>query len=76
MTSLGRLFILLGIILLISGALLLALDRLGIRSGHLPGDLIIKRGNLTCMFPLATSILLSIGLTVLLNWIGKFLNHK
>ncbi len=32
-----------------------------------PGDLVIQRGNVTCFFPLATMILLSVGLTLLLN---------
>ncbi|MEW6456108.1 MAG: DUF2905 domain-containing protein [Acidobacteriota bacterium] len=40
--------------------------------GKLPGDILIKKGNFTFYFPLATSILISILLTILLNLLFKF----
>jgi ribose/xylose/arabinose/galactoside ABC-type transport system permease subunit len=36
---------------------------------RLPGDFVWRRGNVTVYFPLATSVILSILLTVLLNWL-------
>jgi len=56
----------LGFGLLVVGVILVLLSRLT-GSGWLPGDVVIRRGNLTCVFPLATSLLLSILLTLLLN---------
>ena len=53
---------------MIAGVIFLV-ERLGVPVGRLPGDIRIQRGNLTCFFPLATTILLSIVLTVLLNLI-------
>ena len=35
--------------------------------GRLPGDIVLKRGDATFYFPLATSILVSIAITVILN---------
>jgi hypothetical protein len=42
--------------------------------GRLPGDFRFQTGNITCMIPLATSILLSVVLTILLNVIVRLLN--
>jgi hypothetical protein len=53
-------------ILLVGGGLYLA-GRLNLPFGRLPGDIRIERGNLTCLIPLATSILLSAVLTIVLN---------
>jgi Protein of unknown function (DUF2905) len=58
---LGRLLIIVG--LLIAGAGLLI--TLGVPIGRLPGDITIRRGNFTFYFPLATSIVASIILTLL-----------
>ncbi len=41
--------------------------------GKLPGDILISKDGFSFYFPLATSILLSILLTVLINIIGRFL---
>jgi hypothetical protein len=58
---LGRLLIVLG--LAIAGVGLLI--TLGVPIGRLPGDFTIRRGNFTFYFPLATSIVASIVLTLL-----------
>ena len=63
----GRSFILIG--LLIAGVGLLM--TLGLPIGRLPGDFAIKRGNFSFYFPLATSIIVSIVLTVILMLFGK-----
>ncbi|MGB9640000.1 MAG: DUF2905 domain-containing protein [Anaerolineales bacterium] len=80
MTSLAKLLMIIGIVLLISGGILYLLGKIGINNvriplGHLPGDINIHGDNFTCMIPIASSILLSILLTVLLNLIVKLLNR-
>lgn len=65
--SLGRMLVAAGALLLVIGALLLVVDRFpGLRIGRLPGDIRIERGNFTFYFPLATSIAVSLVLTLLL----------
>ena len=63
----GRLLIIAG--LLIAGAGLLM--TLGFPIGRLPGDFSYKRGNFSFYFPLATSILASIILTLLMMLFGR-----
>lgn len=63
----ARLFILAGLVLLGIGVLL----ALGVPLGRLPGDLTFRRGSVTVAVPLATSILASIVLTLLLNWLFR-----
>jgi hypothetical protein len=63
----GRLFIIVG--LLIAGAGLLMV--LGFPLGRLPGDMSIRRGNFSFYFPLTTSILASIILTLLMMLFGR-----
>ena len=63
----GRTLIFIG--LLIAGAGLLI--TLGVPVGRLPGDFTIRRGNFSFYFPLATSIVISILLTVLMMFLGR-----
>lgn len=65
MESIGRTLLFAGLALAAVGGLLMLGERLGL--GRLPGDLVWKRRGLTVHFPLATSILVSLVLTVLLN---------
>ena len=65
--QIGRFFILLGLIISAIGALLLLSGRIP-WLGRLPGDILIQKKNFTFYFPLATSIIISIILT-LLFWI-------
>jgi hypothetical protein len=66
-----RIFLLLGLLFLVIAGVVYLAERFGIPLGRLPGDIRIQRGNLTCFFPLATTILFSIVLTVLLNLISR-----
>ena len=68
MRDLGRMLILLGGMLLLAGIALTAFGGLGI--GRLPGDLVYRRGNFTFYFPLMTSILLSIVISLVL-WLFR-----
>ncbi len=73
MEPLGRWLMLLGALLFLIGGLLVLLARWGFPLGHLPGDFVFRRGNVTCVFPLATSILVSVALTVILNLLARWL---
>jgi hypothetical protein len=61
----SRILIALGLLILLTGLLWPIFSRLGL--GSLPGDIVVQRDNSTFYFPLMTSILISIVLTVLLN---------
>jgi hypothetical protein len=66
---------LIGVAVFLIGGTLYLLGRAGLPLGQLPGDIRIGGENVTCVIPLATSILISILLTVLLNLIVRFLNR-
>jgi hypothetical protein len=63
----GRLLIVIG--LLIAGVGLLI--TLGLPIGRLPGDFTVRRGNFSFYFPLATSIVVSIILTLVMMFFGR-----
>ncbi len=71
----GRWIILAGIGLVVFGGLLWFLGRTGLPLGRLPGDIRIEREGFTCFFPLASSILLSLILTIALNLLARWLNR-
>lgn len=66
-----RITFLIGLLFLVIAGVLYLVERFGIPLGRLPGDIRIQRGNLTCFFPLATTIMLSIILTILLNLVTR-----
>ena len=72
MNDLGRVLIALGLVLLIAGGLLLLLGRTGIPLGKLPGDISYRGKNLSVYFPLGTSILLSIVLSLVFYVLSRF----
>ena len=59
----GRLLVLLGLGIAALGVLVM----LGVPFGRLPGDFVVRRGSFSFYFPLATSIILSILLTLILS---------
>ncbi len=61
----GKMFLLLGVIFIIIGVLWTFI-------GKLPGDFIFKKGNTTVYFPIMTSIVVSIVLTIIFYVIGRF----
>ncbi len=71
MSPFVRIFFLLGLLFLLIAGVIYLTERFGIPLGRLPGDIRIQRGNLTCFFPLATTIILSIVLTILMNLIVR-----
>ncbi len=68
--SAGKLFIGLGLLFLIIGGIIIAAEKLGLHLGRLPGDIIIKKENFTLYLPIATSLLLSALLTLVL-WLFR-----
>ncbi|HSR36340.1 MAG TPA: DUF2905 domain-containing protein, partial [Desulfurivibrionaceae bacterium] len=65
MTGLGKTLIILGLVIAALGALLTLAGKLP-WLGRLPGDIYVKRENFTFYFPLATSILISLLLSLIL----------
>ena len=65
----AKLFILTGVVLLLVGLIIFAAERFGL--GRLPGDIVIKREDFTLYLPLATSLLVSLGLTLVLWLLGR-----
>jgi hypothetical protein len=71
MQGIGKLLIVGGAVLIIIGLLLVYAPRIPF-IGRLPGDIMVKRENFTFYFPLATSIVLSIVLTLVMYLIRRF----
>jgi len=71
-TDLGKALIFIGIILVVAGLLLTLLGRAHLLVGRLPGDIIYRSKNTTFYFPLATSILLSLVLSLLLYLLSRW----
>lgn len=67
--SLGKILLVAGGLIVAGGLLLLLIDRLGL--GRLPGDIVIRRENFVFYFPIVTTLLLSIALTLLVNLIRR-----
>jgi hypothetical protein len=63
----GRLLVFLGLGIVAVGLLVMA----GVPFGRLPGDFMVRRGSFSFYFPLATSILLSILLTLILSFFRR-----
>ena len=63
----GRLLIIIGLLIAAAGVLI----SLGLPIGRLPGDLSYRRGNFGFYFPLATSILVSLVLTLLMWFFNR-----
>jgi hypothetical protein len=61
----GRALLIFGALLLVLGGALIIAEKLGL--GRLPGDLVVERKGFRLYAPLATSILLSLVLTLLAN---------
>jgi hypothetical protein len=72
MENIGRYLIIGGIVLILIGGLVFLAAKVGFPLGRLPGDIRIERGNGSFYFPLMSSILISVLLTILLNLISRF----
>jgi len=65
----GRLLIIAGLVIAFVGLVITIAGKIGL--GHLPGDIVIKRRNFALYIPIASSILISVLLTLLFNLIRR-----
>jgi len=63
----GKLLVYVGLGIAALGVLVM----LGVPFGRLPGDIVVRRGSFSFYFPLATSIIISILLTLILSFFRR-----
>lgn len=68
----GRMLLVLGVALVVIGGIVMLLGRTGLPLGRLPGDIVYRGKNTTFYFPLATSVILSILLSLILFLVSRF----
>lgn len=68
--SLGKMIMVFGVVLFFVGLMMTFGGKL-FNLGRLPGDIYYQKGNFTFYFPIVSSIILSIVLTVVLNFLGR-----
>jgi Protein of unknown function (DUF2905) len=71
-TDLGKFLVLIGGVVILAGLLLMLFGKTNLPVGRLPGDFLYRGKNTTFFFPLATSLLLSVVLSLLLYFISRF----
>ena len=71
MAETGRILVALGVALVVIGGIVMLLGRTGMPLGRLPGDFLYRGKTTTLYFPLASSILISIVLSIVLFLIGR-----
>lgn len=72
MNNIGKSLILLGLVIVFIGVGFIVFSRFKIPFfGRLPGDILIRKGNFTFYFPLATSIIVSVVLSLIFYIISK-----
>ncbi|MGD0467914.1 MAG: DUF2905 domain-containing protein [Terriglobales bacterium] len=71
MGEMGRILVILGVALVVMGGIVMLLGRAGLPVGRLPGDIVYHGKNMTFYFPLASCILISIALSIVLFLIGR-----
>jgi len=74
MENMGKIFIFLGAVLILIGLMFMFFEKMPFGFGKLPGDIYIKRDNFVFYFPITTSILISVFLSlifILLSKLGK-----
>ena len=71
MTDIGKVLVFVGGTIVVVGLALILFGRTNLPIGRLPGDIVYRGKNTVFYFPLATSILLSVVLSVLFYVIGR-----
>jgi hypothetical protein len=71
MVEMGRMLVTLGVALVVIGGIVMLLGRTGLPIGRLPGDILYRGKSSTFYFPLASSILISVVLSIVLFLIGR-----
>jgi len=70
--ELGKLLVILGLSLAVAGVALMLLGRMHLPLGRLPGDFTYRGKNRTVYFPLATSLVVSVVLSILLYVVSRW----
>jgi len=70
--GIGKIITIVGIILVVLGLIFVLGDRIPF-SGKLPGDILIKKGSISFYFPVITFLLVSVVLTITINFILRFI---
>ena len=73
MDTIGRFLMIGGIVLFVVGGLVFLATKFGLPFGRLPGDIRIERDGFSFYFPLGSSILISIVLTIIINVVLRLL---
>ncbi|HZQ92545.1 MAG TPA: DUF2905 domain-containing protein [Terriglobales bacterium] len=71
MPALGKVLVMFGALIVLVGLLLMLAGRTNLPIGRLPGDIVYRGKNVTFYFPLATSLLLSVVLSLVFYLIGR-----
>jgi hypothetical protein len=70
--ELGKLLVFLGALLVGAGVVVMLLGRMNLPLGRLPGDFLYRGKNTTVYFPLATSLVVSVVLSILLYVVSRW----
>jgi hypothetical protein len=70
-TEIGKMLLFFGVVLVTVGLILILIGRTNLPIGRLPGDILYRGKHTIFYFPLATSILLSVVLSLILYLIGR-----
>lgn len=68
----GKVLVFVGIALVVAGIVVMLLGRMNLPMGRLPGDFLYRGKNTTVYFPLATSLVVSVVLTILLYVVSRW----
>jgi hypothetical protein len=68
----GKLLVVFGAVLVVVGSVVMLLGRMNFPLGRLPGDFLYRGKNTTVYFPLATSVVVSVVLSVLVYLVGRW----
>jgi len=70
-TDLGKTLVFIGVLIVAAGAVLMLLGKTHLPLGRLPGDILYRGKHTTFYFPLATSIVVSVVLSLVLYFLGR-----
>jgi hypothetical protein len=71
-TDIGKMLVLLGLLVAVAGGVFILLGRTNLPLGWLPGDIVYRGKHTIFYFPLATSIVVSVVLSLMFYLIGRF----
>lgn len=71
MTEFGKILVFFGVLIALFGIVLIFAGRMHLPIGRLPGDIVYRGKRTTFYFPLATSIILSVVLSLVLYLVGR-----